>query len=81
MVVGAIVIAVCLLLAVLAFLAPRLSRRPQHGVNRAFSGGQRGASRLPGTLGRWLQRPFSFSRRAANRSASAGRRGRAKLDP
>ena len=81
MVVGAIVVAVCILLGILAFLAPRLSRQPQRGVNRAFSGGQREASRLPGGLGRWLQRPFSFSRRAANRSASAGRRGRAKLEP
>jgi len=78
MVVGAI-IAVCVLLLVLAFVAPRLSSGPQRGVNKALGGGQRGAGKAPGALGRWLQKPFSKSNKAANRSASAGRRGRGKL--
>jgi Family of unknown function (DUF6411) len=77
MVIGAIV-AVCVLLFILAFLAPRLSRRPQRGVDRTLGAGQRGASHAPGALGRWLSKPFRTSEKAADKSASAGRRGRAK---
>ena len=33
-------------------------------------------AKAPGRLGKWLQKPFSFSRRAADRSAGAGRRTR-----
>jgi Family of unknown function (DUF6411) len=73
------IIVVCVVLLILAFLLPRLSSYPQHGVDRALTGGQHGASHAPGKLGRWLQKPFSGSRKAADRSASAGRRGRGKL--
>jgi hypothetical protein len=73
------VVAICIVLLILGFLAPRLSRYPQRGVNRVLGGGQRGASHAPGPLGRWLQKPFSSSQKAANKSASAGRRGRAKV--
>jgi Family of unknown function (DUF6411) len=73
------VVVICILLLVLAFLAPRLSRGPQRGVDRAFGEGQRAAGRAPGRLGRWMQKPFSTSKRAADKSASAGRRGRGKL--
>ncbi len=73
------IIAVCILLAVLAFLLPRLSSHPQRGVDKTLGTGQRGAGMAPGKLGRWLQKPFQSSRKATNRSASAGRRGRAKL--
>jgi hypothetical protein len=76
----AAVIAICILLAVLAFLAPRLSRGPQHGVQRTFGAGGRAAGSAPGPLGRWLSKPFFKSSRAAGRSADAGRRGRRKLD-
>jgi hypothetical protein len=78
MVVGA-VIAVCLLLLILGFLVPRLSAGPQRGVDRTLGAGQRTGSKAPGRLGRWFQKPFSSSRKATNRSANAGRRGRAKL--
>jgi hypothetical protein len=71
--------AVCVLLLVLAFIAPRLSRGPQHGVDRTLGAGARGASHAPGPLGRWLPKPFWKSERAADKSASAGRRGRSKL--
>jgi hypothetical protein len=75
----AAIIVVCVLLFVLGVLAPRLSRRPQRGVNRALGGGQRGASKAPGKLGRWFQKPFSGSRRATSESASAGRKLRRKM--
>jgi hypothetical protein len=78
MLIGAIV-AVCILLLILGFLVPRLSRGPQRGVDRAFGAGGRGASHAPGPLGRWLAKPFGKSARAADKSAAAGRRGRSKL--
>jgi len=77
MLIGAIV-AVCVLLLILGFLVPRLSRHPQRGVDRTLGAGQRGASHAPGPLGRLLQKPFRTSQKAADKSASAGRRGRAK---
>lgn len=75
----AIIIVVCALLLVLAFLLPRLSRYPQRGIDRTLGAGQSTASKGPGRLGRWLQKPFSLSRRATNKSAQTGREGRSKL--
>ena len=73
------VIAICIILLVLAFLAPRLSSKPQSGVNRVFSAGGNTAGKAPGPLGRWLRKPFSSSQKATNKSASAGRKGRSKM--
>jgi hypothetical protein len=73
------VVGICAVLLVLAFLLPRLSRGPQRGVNKAFSSGGNVAGKAPGPVGRWLRKPFSNSNRAANKSASAGRKGRSKL--
>jgi Family of unknown function (DUF6411) len=73
------VIAVCIVLAILAFLLPRLSSGPQRGVDKTLSTGQRGAGKAPGRLGEWLQKPFRSSRKATNRSASAGRQARGKF--
>jgi Family of unknown function (DUF6411) len=70
---------VCVLLLVLAFVAPRLSRHPQRGVSKTLGVGQRAGGSLPGFLGRWAQKPFSSSRKATNKSASAGRKGRGKM--
>ncbi len=73
------IIAVCVLLLVLAFLVPRLSRGPQRGVDKTLGVGQRAGGAAPGFLGRLFQKPFSSSRKATNKSANAGRRGRGKL--
>ena len=78
MVIGAIV-AVCVVLVVLAFVFPRLSRHPQRGVDSTLSVGQKAGGVLPGFLGRWAQKPFGKSRKATNKSAAAGRKGRGKL--
>ena len=78
MLIGAIV-GVCILLAILGFLLPRLSRGPQRGVDKTLGGGQRAAGKAPGPLGRLFSKPFGTSRRAANRSAGAGRRARGKV--
>ena len=75
----ALVIAFCILLLILAFLAPRLSRHPERGGQKVLGAGGRGAGKAPGALGRWLRKPFSTSQKAVSKSGSAGRRGRGKM--
>jgi hypothetical protein len=74
----AVIAVICVLLLVLGFLLPRLSRKPQRGVDKTLGVGQQAGSKAPGPLGRLLQKPFSSSRRATNKSASVGRRARDK---
>ena len=75
----AVIVGVCLLILVLAFLLPRLSRPVQGATDRSLGVGQRAGGAAPGVLGRLLQKPFSSSRKATNKSANVGRRGRGKL--
>jgi hypothetical protein len=75
----AIIVGVCVALLVLAFLLPRLSSWPQRGVDRTLGVGQRAGGAAPGPLGRLFSKSFGTSRRATNKSASLGRRGRGKL--
>jgi hypothetical protein len=75
----AIIIAACVILLILAFLLPRLSRHPQHGVDRTLGVGQTAGSKAPGPLGRLFSKSFGVSRRATNKSAETGRKGRGKL--
>jgi hypothetical protein len=75
----ATVAGVCVLLLVLAFVFPRLSRHPERGVSKTLGVGQRTGGLLPGFLGRWTQKSFGKSRQATSKSASTGRRGRGKL--
>jgi Family of unknown function (DUF6411) len=76
--VTAAVIAFCVLLLILAFLAPRLSRHPERQGQNVLGFGRRGASKAPGPLGRLLSIPFRQSQRAVSKSGSLGRRGRSK---
>ena len=78
MVIGAI-IGFCLLIFILAFLFPRLSRGPERGGEKAMGEGSRGASKAPGKLGTWLAKPFQKSSKAIAKSGSAGRRDRSKV--
>ena len=73
------VIALCILLLILAFLFPRLSRHPEHGSERVAGMGGRAAGKAPGPFGRWFRKPFSTSQKAMAKSASTGRRGRSKM--
>jgi hypothetical protein len=73
------VIVFCVVLLVLAFLAPRMSQHVQRGGDRTLAAGQRAGGAAPGFLGRLFQKPFGTGRKAINRSGSAGRRGRSKL--
>ena len=74
----AIIVAVCIVLLVLAFLVPRLTG-PQRGVDRTLGVGQRAGGKAPGILGRLFSKSFGSSRKATNKSASAGRKGRSKM--
>jgi uncharacterized protein DUF6411 len=75
----ALIVGFCVLILILAFLFPRLSRHPERGGRRVLGFGSRGAGKAPGRLGRWLSKPFTSGQRAVTKSGSAGRRGRSKM--
>ncbi len=75
----AIVAGFCVLLLVLAFLAPRMSRHVERGGQKPLGLGRRAGNKAPGKLGRVLAKPFESSQKAVSKSGSAGRRGRGKL--
>jgi len=75
----AAIVAFCILLLILAFLAPHLSRHPERGGQKVLGFGSRGAGKAPGKLGHWLQKPFQTSSKAVSKSGSSGRRGRSKM--
>ena len=75
----AVVIAFCVVLLILAFIAPRLSRHPERGGQKVLGTGGRVAGSAPGGLGRLLRKPFGHSQRAVSKSGSLGRRGRGKM--
>ena len=75
----AIIVAVCVVLLVLAFLLPKLSQDPQRGVDKTLGVGQRAGGKAPGPLGKLFSKSFGSSRKATNKSAGAGRKGRGKL--
>jgi hypothetical protein len=75
----AAVVGLCVVLAVLAFLAPRLSRHPQRGAQRSLGAGSRAGGKAPGVLGQLFSKPFRSSSRAVGRSGAAGRRTRGRM--
>jgi len=74
-----IIVAVCVILLILGFLVPRLSRGPQRGVDRTLGVGQRAGGKAPGPIGKLFSKSFGTSRKATNKSASSGRKARGKL--
>ena len=70
--------AICIVLLILSFLAPSLSRHPERGVVGALSYPRRAVAHLPGPIGRWAGKPFSSTQKYATKSASAGRSARSK---
>jgi hypothetical protein len=74
-----IIAAFCVLLLVLAFLFPRLSRHPERGGRKAAGVPTKATSRAPGRMGSWLSKPFRTGQRAISKSGSTGRKGRSKL--
>ena len=74
-----VIVAVCVILLILGFLVPRLSRHPQRGVDRTLGVGQSAGGKAPGPIGRLFSKMFGSSRKATNKSASKGREARGKL--
>lgn len=74
-----VIVGVCIVLLVLAFLLPRLSIWPQEGVDRTLGAGQRAGGKAPGPIGKLFSKMFGKSRKATNKSASTGRRARGKM--
>ena len=77
MIIGA-VIGFCVLLLILAFLFPRLSRHPERGGQKVLGTAGRGAGKAPGKLGRYARKPFDSSQKAVSKSGQTGRKGRSK---
>jgi hypothetical protein len=75
----AAVIGFCILILILAFLFPRLSRHPERGGQKVLGVGTRTSSKAPGKTGNWLSKPFRSSQKAVSKSGSAGRKGRGKM--
>jgi hypothetical protein len=69
----------CVLLLILAFLFPRLSRGPERGGEKVVGAPTKATSRAPGKFGRWLSKPFRSGQRAISKSGSTGRKGRGKM--
>jgi hypothetical protein len=75
----AAVAAFCVLLLILAFLVPRLSRGPERGGSRVAGAPTKVTGKAPGKLGNWLSKPFRNSQKAIHKSGSTGRKGRGKM--
>ena len=69
----------CVILLVLAFLLPRLSRGPERAGSKVAGAPTKATSKAPGKLGRWLSKPFRTSQKAIHKSGSTGRKGRSKM--
>jgi VIT1/CCC1 family predicted Fe2+/Mn2+ transporter len=74
----AAVILVCIVLAILGFLVPRLSDHARRGADKGFSKGAMAGSMAPGPIGRLLGKSFGTAQRAADKSNFAGKRARFK---
>jgi hypothetical protein len=75
----ALIVGVCIVLLVMAFVLPQLSNHPQRGVDRTLGVGQRAGGKAPGPLGKLFSKSFGTSRKATSKSASTGRRARSKM--
>jgi hypothetical protein len=75
----AAVAAFCVLILILAFLFPKLSRHPERGGEKVVGAPTKANSKAPGKLGKWMSKPFNSSQRAISKSGSTGRKGRGKM--
>ena len=75
----AAIVALCIVLAILGFLVPRLSNHARRGSDKGFALGQRAGGKAPGPIGRLLSKSFGKSQEAADKSHSPGQKARSKL--
>jgi len=75
----AVIIALCVVMLIISFVAPSLSRHPQRGMNKVIGYPRLLVGKLPGPIGRWASKPFDSTQKYANKSAEEGRKGRSQL--
>lgn len=69
----------CIVMLIVSFVAPSLSRHPQKGMNKVIGYPRFLVGKLPGPVGRWAAKPFDSTQKYANKSADKGREGRGHL--
>lgn len=74
----AAIIAICVILAILGFLVPRLSEHARRGTDKSLGIGQKAGGKAPGPIGRLLSKSVGKSRKAANKSHQEGKKARGK---
>lgn len=74
----AVVVGLVIVLAILGFLLPKLSKHPERATQKTANAGGNVAGKMPGFLGRWGRKPFNSTSKWAGKGASAGRKGRGK---
>lgn len=72
-------VALCILMLIVGFIAPTLSRHPQNGMNKVIGFPRYLVSKLPGPVGRWAAKPFASTQKYANKSAEKGRDARGHM--
>ena len=70
-----VIVGVCIILAVLAFFLPRMSRHPQRGVDSTLEAGQDAAGKAPGKAGDLLEKPFETLAQGRQQKRAEGARG------
>jgi hypothetical protein len=79
MLLTALIVGLCLLLVIVAFVAPRRSRKPQDATDHVLEAAKGRTQKAPGILRKLFPRSFQVSEKAVDKSAGAGRRGRQKV--
>jgi F0F1-type ATP synthase membrane subunit b/b' len=74
------VIAAAVLLLVLGFLAPRLSRKPQGEVDKGLDKANQQAQKAPGPLDKMMDNSTKAARKVADSATEAGREARYKSE-
>lgn len=80
MVLGIVIVGLCLLLLIAGFLAPRLSRRPQHGLDSGLDELRDNAAGHGGITGKIGSKSADTSHKAVDKSTDAGRSARRHVD-
>ena len=73
------VIALCIVILILAFLAPRLSQHPQRGSQKVDRARRPRCEQGPRPARPLVRKPFQTSNKAVSKSGDAGRKGRGKM--
>jgi hypothetical protein len=75
-----VVAVIAIALLVIAFVAPRWSRKPQATIDRQLEHGEEKTSHAPGIAGKDLPKPLEASEKLTDKATDTGRNARAKLE-